>query len=54
MTDAKNLEGRERVIRTIVGGILIVVGFFLQGFWKPLALVAGLSLLFTAYIAYCP
>ena len=52
MAADKNLAGSERVIRAILGGILIVLGFFLPGFWKPLSLVLGLGLLFTAFVAY--
>ena len=52
MADVQNLVRNERIIRAIVGGVLIIVGFYLPGFWKPLSLVLGLSFLFTAYIAY--
>ena len=52
MADAQNLAQNERIIRTIVGGVLIIVGFLLPGFWKPLSLILGLCFLFTAYIAY--
>jgi hypothetical protein len=52
MADAQNLARNERIIRVIVGVVLILVGFFVPGFWKPLSLVLGLCFLFTAYIAY--
>ena len=52
MADVQNLVRNERVIRAIVGVVLIIVGFFVHGFWKPLSLVLGLCFLFTAYIAY--
>jgi hypothetical protein len=52
MADVQNLAQNERIIRTIVGGVLIIVGFLLPGFLKPLSLVLGLCFLFTAYIAY--
>ena len=52
MAEVKNLAQHERIIRAIVGGILIIVGFYLPGFLKPLSLVLGLCFLFTAYIAY--
>ncbi|MBN1254177.1 MAG: DUF2892 domain-containing protein [Deltaproteobacteria bacterium] len=52
MGTAENLPKNERIIRTIVGSVLIIVGFLLPGFLKPLSLVLGLCFLFTAYIAY--
>ena len=52
MATVKNLPRTERIIRAILGVILIIVGFFVHGFWKPLSLVLGLCFLFTAYIAY--
>ena len=52
MADVQNLARNERIIRVIVGVILIIVGFYVPGFWKPLSLVLGLGFLFTAYIAY--
>jgi len=52
MADVKNLAQNERTIRVILGGILIIVGFLLPGFWKPLSLVLGLCLLYTAFVAY--
>jgi hypothetical protein len=52
MADVQNLVRNERIIRAIVGGVLIIVGFYLPGFLKPLTLVLGLCFLFTAYIAY--
>jgi hypothetical protein len=52
MADVQNLVRNERIIRVILGGVLIIVGFLVPGFWKPLSLVLGLCFLFTAYIAY--
>jgi hypothetical protein len=52
MADVQNLVRNERIIRAILGGVLIIVGFLLPGFWKPLSLILGLCFLFTAYIAY--
>ncbi len=52
MAEDTNLAKGERILRIIVGGILIVVGFALPGFLKPLSLVLGLCFLFTAYLAY--
>ena len=52
MAEPKNLAQNERIIRAILGGVLIIVGFLLPGFWKPLSLVLGLCFLFTAFVAY--
>lgn len=52
MADVKNLAQNERIIRVILGVVLIVVGFLVPGFWKPLSLVLGLCLLYTAFVAY--
>ncbi len=52
MADVQNLVRNERIIRAILGCVLIIVGFYLPGFWKPLSLILGLCFLFTAYIAY--
>jgi hypothetical protein len=52
MAEPKNLVQNERIIRTILGVVLIIVGFLVPGFWKPLSLVLGLCLLFTAFVAY--
>jgi hypothetical protein len=52
MAAVPNVAARERVIRTIAGGILVVGGFLLPGIWKPLSIVLGLCLLFTAFDAY--
>ena len=52
MADVQNLARYERIIRVILGVVLIIVGFYVHGFWKPLSLVLGLCFLFTAFIAY--
>jgi hypothetical protein len=52
MAGTQNLARTERIIRAIVGVVLIIVGFYLTGFWKPLSLVLGLCLLFTVFVAY--
>jgi len=52
MAEVTNMAQHERIIRVILGAILIIVGFLLPGFWKPLLLFLGLCFLFTAYIAY--
>jgi len=52
MAEVKNLAQNERIIRVILGVILIIVGFLLPGFLKPLSMVLGLCLLYTAFVAY--
>jgi len=52
MAKVKNLVKGERILRIILGIILIIVGFYVPGFWKPLSFVLGLGFLFTAYVAY--
>jgi hypothetical protein len=52
MAEVTNLAKNERIIRIILGVVLIIVGFALHGFWKPLLLFLGLCFLFTAYISY--
>ena len=52
MAEVKNLAQHERIIRAILGVILIIVGLLLPGFWKPLSIVLGLCFIFTAFVAY--
>ena len=52
MAEVKNLAKGERILRIILGFILIVVGFYVPGFWKPLSFFLGLCFLFTAFVAY--
>jgi hypothetical protein len=52
MAITKNVPKIERVIRIIFGIALIPVGFSLIGFWKPLSVVVGVSLMLTAFVGY--
>ena len=52
MAISKNVAKVERVIRIILGIILILCGFSLSGFWRPASIVVGVLLLLTAFIAY--
>ena len=52
MAVAKNVAKGEKVIRVILGVILIALGLFLPGFWKPLSIVVGAALLVTAFAGY--
>jgi len=48
----KNVAKGERVIRIILGIILVLWGFSLSGFWRPASIVVGVLLLLTAFIGY--
>ena len=52
MAEVKNLVKGERILRIILGVILIIVGFYVHGFWKLLFLILGFCFLVTASIAY--
>jgi hypothetical protein len=52
MAVVKNLARAERIIRAIVGAVLIAAGFSFHGFWRPLFFVIGVLFLFTAFVAY--
>lgn len=49
----KNMGTADRIIRTILGGLFVVVGLWQQGLWWILA-AAGLIFLVTASVATCP
>jgi hypothetical protein len=48
----KNLAKGEGPLRMIAGAVLIPFGFFLNGLWKPLFILVGLSLILTVFIGY--
>jgi hypothetical protein len=51
----KNLGGLDRIIRAIVGIILVVLGvMYLSFWWGILMLVVGIILLMTAIVGICP
>jgi len=52
MAIAKNVAKGEKVIRFVVGVILLFLGFLLPGYWKPLSLIVGGLLLVTAFVGY--
>jgi len=52
MNIVKNLGNAERAVRALAGVILVVGGFFVTGYWKPLAIVVGAGLMFTAAVGY--
>jgi len=49
---SKNVAGLERTGRIVLGIILIPLGFFLPGLWKPLFIVGGVSFILTAFVGY--
>lgn len=52
MAITKNVASVERLVRIILGIILILLGFLLTGFWRPASIVVGVLLLLTAFIGY--
>ena len=52
MATSKNVAKVERVIRIILGIILILWGFSMSGFWRPASIIVGVLLLLTASIGY--
>ncbi len=52
MAITKNVPQIERVIRIVLGVVLIPLGFSLTRLWMPLSIVAGVFLLFTAFVGY--
>jgi len=52
MAISKNVAGIERTGRIVLGIILIPLGFFLPGLWKPLFIVGGASFILTAFVGY--
>ena len=52
MAIAKNVAGVEKTGRIVLGVILILLGLFLSGLWKPLFIVAGVSFILTAFVGY--
>jgi hypothetical protein len=45
-----NVCGKERVIRALLGILIMLVGFYYQSWWGAIGLVP----LLTAAIGYCP
>lgn len=52
MAISKNVAKAERVVRIILGAVLIPAGFSLAGLWKPLSIVLGVYLIFTSLVGY--
>ena len=47
-----NVPNVEKVIRTALAVVLIPLGFFLTGYWKPLSVGAGVFFALTALVGY--
>ncbi len=52
MVITNNVVRGERILRVILGVMLILFGFFLAGFWKLLSIVVGGLLVLTAIVGY--
>ena len=52
MAIVNNVAGGERAARFILGSVLIVLGFFLSVFWKPLSIIVGICFVLTGFIGY--
>jgi uncharacterized membrane protein YccF (DUF307 family) len=48
----KNVGRGEGILRVVLGIILILLGFFLSGFWMLLSVVVGGILMLAAIIGY--
>ncbi len=52
MAIPKNVPKIERIVRIILGVALIPLGFTVTGLWMPLSILAGVFLVFTAFVGY--
>ena len=52
MEISKNVARVERVIRIILGIILVLDSFLLTGLWRLASIIVGVSLLLTAFVGY--
>ena len=50
----KNMGQTDRMIRAIVGAVLVIAFFMMSGAWAWIALVIGVVLLGTAVLGTCP
>ncbi len=51
----KNMGNTDRIIRGVIGIVLVVIGGMVLGIWWGIALfILGLILLLTAIIGICP
>jgi len=52
MAITKNVGRGEGILRVILGAILVILGFFLAGFLKPLSIIVGGVVILTAIVGY--
>ena len=52
MAVGKNVVKREKAVRIVIGFVLIAVGFWVTGFWRPVSICLGAFLLGTAFVGY--
>jgi hypothetical protein len=52
MAITRNVGRGEGILRVILGVILVIVGFFLAGFLKPLSIIVGGIVILTAIVGH--
>lgn len=52
MAITRNVGRGEGILRVILGAILVILGFFLAGFLKPLSIIVGGVVILTAIVGY--
>lgn len=52
MAITRNVGRGEGTLRVILGAILVILGFFLAGFLKPLSIIVGGVVILTAIVGY--
>ena len=43
----------DRVVRVIVGIVLVVLGVYMQSLWRILPVIVGIALIVTGIMGYC-
>ena len=54
MAFSQNIKKTEKIIRVVLGVVLVPLGLSLTGLWQLLSIVAGISLVLTAAVGYRP
>ncbi len=52
MAITRNVGRGEGIVRVILGVILIILGFFLTGFLKPISIIVGGIVILTAIVGH--
>ncbi len=52
MAFSQNIKKTEKIIRVVLGVVLVPLGLSLTGLWQLLSIVAGISLVLTAAVGY--